>query len=159
MTVCAVHTARSLENTDLWDWLEDKSLPLVTDEEQLMINQNEGMTDPRKDRKATRFQPCEKVQDRCRGLFSQCICLNKDNSWARWAEEHRWWWDDFAAESAECSEGVAFKSHHSAQSSTSIHPWKCIRQGVKTESEIVCMQEFEVMMEKKRRQILTKIYV
>lgn len=70
MTVCAVHTARSLENADLQDWLEDRSLPLMTDEEHLMINQNEGMTDPRKDRKATRYQSCEKVQDRCRGLFS-----------------------------------------------------------------------------------------
>lgn len=37
-------------------WLEDRSLPSVTDEEQLMTNQFEGMTDPRKDKKATRHQ-------------------------------------------------------------------------------------------------------
>lgn len=54
MTMCVVHTARILEKANLQDWLEDRSLPLVIDEEQLITNQNNCMTDPRKHKKATK---------------------------------------------------------------------------------------------------------
>lgn len=54
MTMCVVHTARILEKANLQDWLEDRSLPLVIDEERLITNQNNCMTDPRKHKKATK---------------------------------------------------------------------------------------------------------
>lgn len=69
MAMRVVHTPRSLVNAYLQDWLEDSPLPLMTDEEQLMTNQNEGMTDQRKDRRTTRHQPGEKVQDNIQRTF------------------------------------------------------------------------------------------
>lgn len=92
MTTYVVHTARRLRNADLQDWLEDGFLSLVTDEEQLITNQNEGLTAPRKDRKATRYQPGEEIQDNTqRTSFLIVCCLSNNDYWVRWTEEHRRW--------------------------------------------------------------------
>lgn len=67
MTTYEIHTAKHLGNTNIQHWMKQR--PLGTNEKQLMANQNECITDLRKDRKASRHQPSEKVQETHRGDF------------------------------------------------------------------------------------------
>lgn len=67
MTTYEIHTAKHLGNTNIQHWMKQRLLG--TNEKQLMANQNECITDLRKDRKASRHQPSEKVQETHRGDF------------------------------------------------------------------------------------------
>ena len=69
MTICAVHTARSLGNVNLQDELEDRSLPLVTDE-QLRQTKMKAWLIQENIEKQLGINLVRKYRTTCRGLFA-----------------------------------------------------------------------------------------